>query len=61
MKRKYIYTLIGLITFALVGLVAIQIYWINNAITLREEGFRNDVTNALITVAHKTEKVHLRI
>ena len=57
MKRKYIYTLIGLITFALVGLVAIQIYWINNAITLREEGFRNDVTNALISVAHKTEKI----
>lgn len=57
MKRKYIYTLIGLITFALVGLVAIQIYWIKNAITLREEGFRNDVTNALVAVAHKTEKI----
>ena len=57
MKRKYIYTLIGLITFALVGLVAIQIYWINNAIALREEGFRNDVTNALINVAHKAEKI----
>ncbi|NCP45697.1 MAG: hypothetical protein COW67_04660 [Flavobacteriales bacterium CG18_big_fil_WC_8_21_14_2_50_32_9] len=57
MKRKYIYILIGLITSALIGLVAIQIYWINSAITLKEDGFRNDVTNSLIAVAQKIEKL----
>lgn len=57
MKRKYIYTLIALITIALVGLVVIQIYWINSAVTLKEEGFRNDVTNSLLAVAQKIEQL----
>lgn len=57
MQRKYIYILIGLITFALIGLVVIQIYWINSAITLKEDGFKTDVTNSLIAVAQKIEKL----
>lgn len=57
MNHRFIYILIVLITLALIGLVGIQIYWINSAITLKEEGFRNDVTNSLIAVAQKIEKI----
>lgn len=57
MKSKYIYILIGLITSALIGLVVIQIYWINSAVALKEDGFRNDVTNSLIAVVQKIEKL----
>ena len=57
MKKKYIYILIGVITSALIGLVAIQIYWIDNAVKLKEEDFNRNVRSALFTVANKLEKI----
>ena len=57
MKKKYIYILIGIITTALIGLVAIQIYWIDNAVKLREEDFNRNVRSALFTVTDKLEKI----
>ncbi|PJA10038.1 MAG: hypothetical protein COX70_00040 [Flavobacteriales bacterium CG_4_10_14_0_2_um_filter_32_8] len=57
MKKKYIYVLIGIITTALIGLVAIQIYWIDNAVKLKEEDFNRNVRSALFTVANKLEKI----
>jgi len=57
MKKKFIYTLIGVITAALLGFVAIQLYWIENAVTLKEEEFKRDVKSILISVVNKLEKI----
>ncbi len=57
MKKQYIYILIGVITSALIGLVAIQIYWIDNAVTLKEEEFKRDIRSALFSVSGKLERI----
>ncbi|MCB9336190.1 MAG: HAMP domain-containing histidine kinase [Flavobacteriales bacterium] len=57
MKKKFIYLLIAVITSALLGLVAIQLYWIENAVTLKEEEFSRDVKSALYSVSNKLEKI----
>ena len=57
MKKQYIYLLIVVITSALIGLVVIQLYWIDNAITLKEEGFKRSVRSAISSVSNKLEKL----
>jgi len=57
MKKKFIYVLIGIITLALIGFVAIQFYWINSAITLKEDEFFRDVKSAMYSVTNKLEKI----
>mgnify|MGYP002713108485 CR=1 FL=1 len=42
---------------ALVGLVAIQLIWIDNAVTLKEEDFKRNVRGALFSVTGKLEKI----
>ncbi len=51
MKQKYIQALVVLISSAFIGLVAIQVYWVNNSILLREQEFNHKVTQALEDVA----------
>ncbi|MBL0328143.1 MAG: hypothetical protein IPP64_01670 [Bacteroidetes bacterium] len=43
-------------SLALLGLIAIQIYWVNNAITLGEERFEQSVNEALNNVVLRLEK-----
>jgi two-component system phosphate regulon sensor histidine kinase PhoR len=57
MKKHFIYILIGVITTALLGLVAVQIYWIDSAVTLKEEEFKRDVNSAIYSVTSKLEKI----
>lgn len=57
MKRQYIYILIGIISLALIGLIAVQVYWVDNAVTLKEEEFKRDVNVALFSVVNKLEKI----
>ena len=57
MKKKYIYILIAIISIALVGLVATQLIWIDNAVTLKEEEFKRNVRGALFSVTGKLEKI----
>lgn len=47
MKKSFITGLIFLITFSLVGLFSIQIYWIKNSIALRDAQFRRNVKISL--------------
>ena len=51
---------IGLITvltaIALVGLIITQLYWINNAFTLKQQHFSLSVNEALNNVVYKLEK-----
>lgn len=56
MNQKYIRILIVLITVAFIGLIAIQVYWINNSILLRENEFRYKVNVAMETVEKKLER-----
>lgn len=48
--------IIALMSLALLGLVFIQFYWIDNAITLREDEFEQKVNLALRNVVHHLEK-----
>ncbi len=56
MKNKYIKWLIVSSAFAVVGLIAIQVYWISNAFTLREQEFSDDVHAALQRVTQELEQ-----
>lgn len=56
MKKSYIPILIVLISFSLIGLVAIQIYWIQNSVALRDTQFRRNVKIALAEVNNVLER-----
>lgn len=45
-----------LLILSLAGLIAIQIYWINNAINLERQRFETNVTNALQQVVNMAER-----
>jgi two-component system, OmpR family, phosphate regulon sensor histidine kinase PhoR len=59
MNRKIIALVIVLITIALVGLVGIQIYWIKNALAVKEANFDRSVNEALTSVVYKLEKLEV--
>ncbi len=42
---------------ALVGLSSIQIYWVHNAMGIKEQQFQENVARALYNVVYKTEKI----
>lgn len=44
-------------TVALVGLIGIQVYWINSAVKLRQQTFQSTVNEALVDVVYKYEKL----
>lgn len=48
---------IVVITIALIGLTGIQVYWINNALTLREEQFKTDISKVLIGTVERVDKL----
>ncbi|MCB0761699.1 MAG: hypothetical protein KDC12_09260, partial [Flavobacteriales bacterium] len=56
MKKRLIQILVILMTSAFVGLVAIQIYWINNSILLRQQEFDYNVSRAMNKVVQILEK-----
>jgi len=56
LKKSYIPILIILISFSLIGLVAIQIYWIQNSVALRDTQFRRSVKIALAEVNNVLER-----
>jgi two-component system phosphate regulon sensor histidine kinase PhoR len=58
-NKKTIFVIIILISFALIGLVGIQLSWIENAIAIREANFNKDVNEALTNVVVKLEKIEL--
>ena len=57
MKKQYIYILIGVITSALIGLVVIQLYWIDNAVTLKEEEFKRNIRAVLASTSNTLEEI----
>jgi two-component system phosphate regulon sensor histidine kinase PhoR len=56
MNTKYIQWLVVGSTIAVVGLIAIQVYWISNVFTLREQEFSDHVNSALKSISTELEK-----
>jgi two-component system, OmpR family, phosphate regulon sensor histidine kinase PhoR len=59
MNRKIISLVIAIISFALVGLVGIQLYWIKNALAVKEANFDRSVNEALTNVIYKLGKLEV--
>ena len=57
MKKKVIVAVIITMTLALLGLVSIQLYWIRNAVTLKEANFDRGVSEAVNNVINKLQKI----
>jgi two-component system phosphate regulon sensor histidine kinase PhoR len=60
MNRRIILLTIVVMTIALIGLMGIQIYWINNASAVKEASFQRTVTEVLTRVVSKIEKLEKR-
>jgi len=56
MSKRKIQVIIGLMCFALIGLISFQWYWIREAITIRNEQFSQKIAESVQEVVHKLEK-----
>jgi hypothetical protein len=56
MKERYIQLLIAVSTVAVIGLIAIQVYWVNNTFTLKEQDFASAVTVINVGRSSQTRK-----
>ncbi len=56
MSRRIFILLIVLMSTALIGIITVQIYWINSSIEIREKQFSNDVKFALAKVSETIQK-----
>ena len=59
MNRRIIILIIVLMSIALIGLTVVQVYWIRNAISVRQANFKTSVDDAANNVAFKLEKLEL--
>lgn len=60
MKEKYIRLLMFVGIVAIIGLIALQSYWVSNTYTLREQDFADDVNQALAEVSILLEEHEIR-
>src|ERR1041384_4141347 len=56
MNKGNLRTITIMASLALIGLIAIQVYWVNNAVALAEERFEQNVSEALNSVVKRIEK-----
>ncbi len=59
MKKRFITLVIVAITISLVGLVGIQLYWISNAVAVKEANFEQGVSEAASRAIYKFNKQEL--
>lgn len=59
MNKKLIILIIVLMSVALIGLMSIQVYWIRNAILVKEAGFVRSVNEAVSNVVLRLEKIEI--
>ena len=57
MNRRIILITIVAMTIALIGLMVIQIYWIQSASSIKEANFRRSVNEAMARVVAKVERL----
>ncbi|HEX7411423.1 MAG TPA: hypothetical protein VF298_04705, partial [Bacteroidales bacterium] len=58
MNRKII-IISSIVTLAVVTLIGIQVYWIQNALNLKEANFRRSVDEAITRVIYKLERIEI--
>ena len=58
MGKKTFILIVFLMTISLIGIIVVQVYWIGNAIEIREKQFTNDVNYAL---AKTNERIYKKI
>ncbi len=61
MKKSQIHIIIVLMGIALLGLIALQVYWIRKAVELSEENFNTSVNDALNQVAQRLEQEEFNV
>lgn len=61
MSTKSIYGIVALIALALVGLVMIQLYWIDNAMEIKQARFAQSVNRALQSIVRSLENKEIRV
>jgi two-component system phosphate regulon sensor histidine kinase PhoR len=47
MRKKMFILIVVLMSISLIGIIAVQLYWINNAVESKKGQFRNDVQKSL--------------
>ncbi len=57
MNKRAIWIIIGLMSAALIGIIVLQVYWLNWSYQLSERQFSNDVFTALNRVVDKLENI----
>ena len=55
MGKKIFVLIVILMSISLIGIVSVQLYWINNAIESKENQFKGDVTKSLARVSERLE------
>jgi two-component system phosphate regulon sensor histidine kinase PhoR len=66
MGKKMFVLIVVLMSISLIGIIAVQLYWINNAVESKREQFKNDVQKSLGRVAERInakedQKIELQI
>ena len=62
MGKKMFVLIVVLMSISLIGIIAVQLYWINNAVESKKEQFQNDVQKSLGSVSERiNEKERLFI
>ncbi|MBE9481747.1 MAG: HAMP domain-containing histidine kinase [Bacteroidetes bacterium] len=59
MNKKTVILIICLMAISLIGLMVIQVYWIKNAITVKEANFVRSVNDAVSNVVFRLEKIEM--
>jgi two-component system, OmpR family, phosphate regulon sensor histidine kinase PhoR len=59
MKKNVIIFVIVVITLSLLGLIGIQLYWISNALSVKEASFNRGVSEAISTAIYKYNKLEM--
>jgi len=55
MSKKFFILIIALMTVSLIGIIVVQIYWINSSIEIREKQFSNNVKFSLAKVSENIQ------
>lgn len=56
MKKNRLYGIIALMSVALVGIIGVQVYWVQNAVQVKDAQFRNRVSGVLQDFSLELEK-----
>jgi two-component system, OmpR family, phosphate regulon sensor histidine kinase PhoR len=59
MKKNVIIIVIVVITISLLGLIGIQLYWISNALSVKEANFNRGVSEAISSAIYKYNKLEM--